>query len=66
MNNNKIEELIKEKGVNKKFLAAKLGISYPSLYKRLNGQTEWKAGEVLTICRTLGLTKQERQTIFFT
>ena len=66
MNNNKIDELIKEKGVKKNFLAAKLGMSYPSLYKRLNGQADWKAGEVLTICKILGLSKQERQDIFFT
>lgn len=53
---NELKKLIEEKGLKYSFLIKKLGISYTSLCRKLNGKSEFKASEITTLSEVLGLT----------
>ena len=46
-------------------IAEKLGLSRQSLYRKLNGERDFRASEVLNISRILRLTTEEMNLIFF-
>lgn len=46
-------------------LAAAMGVSMPTFYSRISGKSEFTAPEILALSNALGLTKEERDAIFF-
>lgn len=65
MNMKLLKEIIDSKGMKYQFIAGKLGISRESLYNKLNGKTEFTAGEIRGIADALSLNFSTIQEIFF-
>lgn len=61
-----LEEEIKNSGLKKSYLAQKLGLSRFGLAKKISGETEFKASEIVTLCTELKITSpKQRDRIFF-
>jgi len=45
-------------------ISQKIGITREGFYKKLNGETEFKASEIITLSKILGLSKLDRDKIF--
>lgn len=60
-----LSEEISSSGVTITFIAVRLGITREGLYKKLNGETEFKASEIVAMQDILHLTNKKRDTIFF-
>ena len=60
-----LKKVIDESGISITFLAEKLGISRVGFYKKLNGETEYKASEIFKLQKILHLTDKARDKIFF-
>lgn len=56
---------IQDKGLKRKFIAEKLGISQYQLSKKINNIVEFKASEIKLICGILGYKNEEMISIFF-
>ena len=52
-------------GMNSTELARRIGITYPALKKKIQGDSEFKAGEMIAIKEVLGLSSDEAENIFF-
>lgn len=65
INKNALKNAIGKSGVSVTFLAEKMGISREGLYKKINGETEFKASEIFDLQKTLHLTNAKRDAIFF-
>ena len=55
---------IRESGMTVTAIAFKCGVTRESLYKKLNGETEFKASEIVKLTNILRLTQKERNEIF--
>lgn len=64
-NSLKLEMYIKRAGLTKRKVAALLGISEMSFYKKLNNITEFKAGEIFKLYKILKLKNLEEQQMLF-
>ena len=60
-----LEEKIRLKGLSISMIAVSLGISRQGLYNKLNGKREFKSSEIAKLSELLGLSKDEREAIFF-
>lgn len=60
-----LKRSIDDSGISITFLAGKLGISREGFYKKMNGETEYKASEIFKIQKILHLTDKMRDKIFF-
>ena len=56
---------IHDHGYKLKFVAKTLGITYYGLKKKLDNQSEFKLSEIGKFMTVLGMTKRERDHIFF-
>lgn len=56
---------IKASGLSPTALAAAWGMSVPTFYSRKKGESEFTAPEIQAATKTLGLTRAERDAIFF-
>ena len=65
MNMKLLKKIIDSKGIKYQYLAGKLGISRESLYNKLNGKTEFTAGEIRNMADALSLSFATIQEIFF-
>ena len=65
MNNKKLNNTIKDKGLKKQFVALELGITPYGLAKKLNGENEFKVSEMVKLSNLLDLSEQEKNEIFF-
>lgn len=65
MNYEKLVAAIDDSGIKRSFIAMKMGITKRTFYNKLNGASEWTAREIELFCKTLGLTKRQRDDIFF-
>jgi predicted transcriptional regulator len=54
-----------EKGITKTEIASALGIDAATLYRKLNGISDFKRQEIEIIRSRLGLTVNEAEAIFF-
>lgn len=61
----KLDIAIKNSGLKIVFIAKQLGLTREGLYKKLNGETEFKASEISMMQKILGLTNEQRDSIFF-
>lgn len=64
-NSDMLEIALIKKKVTKKELASALGISLQALYNKIGNSAEFKASEIVKAVELLGLTKGERERIFF-
>lgn len=63
-----VEELgveIAKSGLKISHIAERLGLSREGLYKKLNGETEFKASEIMQMKTILRLSNERRDEIFF-
>lgn len=64
-NTNKLKGRITEKGYTLSSFADALGISRPSLRKRINGKTDFKVSEIEDVCKLLSISQNEMCSYFF-
>ena len=55
-NTEKLENLIKARGITKKHLAERVGLSYYGLALKLKGASEFKSREIVGLCQELEIT----------
>ncbi len=60
----RLRNIIKARNMTIKSAAEISGISADTLYKRLQGRSEFRVSEVNALTKTLRLTRQERDEIF--
>lgn len=65
LNINLLEKRIDDSGMTMVAIAEKTGILRETLYNKLKGTSEFKASEIASISRVLGLSSHERDAIFF-
>lgn len=62
----KLLEIIHNNGIKLKVLAEKIGITPYGLANKIYNRTEFKTGEVVKLCKLLGIKNlKEREEIFF-
>lgn len=59
-----LKEVIEDSGMTKTFIADKMGVSRPRLYKILDGD-ECTVTEMLSLSAILRITNKQRSDIFF-
>lgn len=64
-NTNKLKGKLAERGMTQSQLAEAIDISASSFSFKINNEVEFKVGEIKRIQNVLGLTRDERDTIFF-
>ena len=62
---NRLKALITMRGIKRKDFAVKLGVSYNTLTKKLNGQREFNINEILKIKEILSLDMDLCANVFF-
>ena len=60
-----LQRKIDESGLRSVELAAAWGVSLPTYYKLKDGESEFTASTITAATRSLGLTRDERDAIFF-
>ena len=66
MTNTKLlREKIDQSGYKLQFIAKKLGLTYQGFLNKINNRSEFRAGEIQILYDILGLTEEERVSIFF-
>ena len=61
-----LKEKMNESGMTMVAISVKSGILRETLYNRMNGKGEFLASEIVGLTKALGLSKTERDKIFFT
>lgn len=61
----KLYQAMKGLGMKRRAIASEIGISENILYNKLYGMSEFKAGEIMKLSKLLGLTRDQRDEIFF-
>lgn len=64
-NSEEFKKVISESGKSITFIASEVGITREGFYKKMNGETEFKASEISKLCKVLGLKGMEIMNIFF-
>lgn len=57
--------ILLEKGISLKDIANMLNVSLVTLYRKMNGYSDFFRDEVQAICNYLDLSLEERESIFF-
>ena len=65
LNTKLLEKRIDDSGMTMVAIAEKTGILRETLYNKLKGASEFKASEISSISRVLGLSSSDRDAIFF-
>lgn len=60
-----LRQKIDDSGMTMVAVSRKSGILRETLYNRLNGKGEFNASEMMSISNVLGLSNDERDSIFF-
>lgn len=60
-----LKEKIRDSGMTMVAISKKSGILRETLYNRLNGVGDFTASEMMAISKTLNLSNDERDAIFF-
>ena len=61
----RLEKIIEESGLKKKFIAAEMGLSPWGLARKIRNCSEFLASEVNVLCRVLRISKKVKEEIFF-
>ena len=63
---NRLNSIIKQRGIKKGVIAKRLGITHNTLTNKLDGSTDFKVSEAQALCKILGITDpEEKCRIFF-
>ena len=66
VNTQMLEDIIKDSGKKKSYLADKLGISIQSFRLKCDNKSDFKTNEVAVLCAELGITRlTDKEKIFF-
>ena len=66
VNKQLLEKVIAESGLKMDYLAEKLDISRQLLWMKINNRNDFRAREIKTLCRELGITRlSDKESIFF-
>lgn len=65
LNRDKLKGAIIENGKTMNSFAQYLGITYPTLYRKMNGLSDFTRNEILMAKNYLKLSDEELNTIFF-
>jgi len=60
-----LKDCIEKSGMSKVFISKRTGILRETLHNRLCEKSEFKASEMMSLASVLGLSKSERDRIFF-
>lgn len=60
-----LKEAIEKSGYKIHFIASRCNLSYQGLLNKINNVTEFKATEIITLKKMLGLSEEEASFIFF-
>ena len=60
-----LEMYIRRAGITNRDLAKAVGLSQTGFYDKLNGRTEFRQSEIKFITERIGLTNDERDSVFF-
>ena len=60
-----ISRLLEARGYTVRRLASAVGISHEAMYQKINNERGFKASEIMNIAEVLGLSRSERDSIFF-
>lgn len=60
-----LDKAIDNSGLKITYIAKQLGITREGLYKKLKGETEFKASEIIAVQKLLNLSNAMRDKIFF-
>jgi len=60
-----LRDIIKTSGLKYAHLARALGLSPFGLQKKIDNDTEFKAGEIKKLCDILRLSLEEKENVFF-
>lgn len=60
-----LEQAIKESGLKKVYLAEKVGLTPAGFYNCVNNKAEFKASQINTLCKLLGIDSAGKDAIFF-
>lgn len=60
----RLKDAISNTGISIVAIANKMGITREGFYKKMNGETEFKASEIISLSRILRLSKIDRDKIF--
>lgn len=64
-NSDALKDAIRNSGLKMKFISDKLGITAATFSRKINGKNEFNASEITTLKRLLGLSSEQRDSIFF-
>lgn len=62
---NILKQIIDNKGYKLSYVASELSLTREGLYKKLRGDTEFKASEIAKLVELLKLSSKETREIFF-
>ena len=62
---NILKQIIDDKGYKLSYVASELSLTRVGLYKKLRGDTEFKASEIAKLVELLKLSSKETREIFF-
>lgn len=65
MNYEKLKSAVARSGLKRNYIAQKIGISDAVLSDKMNGRSQWKVSEAAAFCSALGLSRKQREEIFF-
>lgn len=60
-----LRKKIEDSGYKISFIAKKCGLTYQGFLKKLNGETEFKASEIMVLRELLSISDDEVDPIFF-
>lgn len=60
-----LREKIAESGLKIDHIASMVGITRSSLWQKMSGKSEFKASEMASLTKILGLSLREKERIFF-
>lgn len=61
----RLREKMEKSGYKYKYIAAKIGLTYPGFLNKINNGTDFKASEIQRLCEILGIELEEKEKIFF-
>ena len=62
----RLKEEIKRSGLKKGWIALELGLSSYGFHRKINNESEFKAGEIKSLCQLLKITSlKKKEGIFF-
>ena len=59
-----LRRAMRERGLKYGYVAEKMGISMASLKRKMEGVTDFKASEIVSMTSILGLSREQRDHIF--